>query len=653
MRYNRQNLSLAPQEALSMHGWTGKILHVDLNDAVITEFPTQPYAGKYLGGRGIASRLYWEMVSPPTTAFDPENHLIFMTGPLVATGALAANRMSVVGRSPMAYPEGYCYGNIGGFFGVELKEAGYDGIVITGRSPEPVYLYVHNGRAELRDAASLWGNGAYRVEEMLGQVHGEKARFLTTGVAGENLIRSAVIFGSHQSTATAGFGAVMGSKKLKAIVVKGTGKISVADQDKLKELNRYTVKINQRVHLAIPPLITATQHGHLLEVRGRGGCDRCGLICIRNLYRYGQRLEGYRRCQSMEYYLPWRYGRDDEPVDTVFDAPTLANDYSIGTFELQSIIDWLYACCKSGALTDEETGLPLSKIGTREFLEKLLHAIAYREGFGGILADGLVRAREKLPAKAGEMYSHAIAPIGQNDLAPARAIVAHALIYPLEPRVHQPLIHEISFVNAAWGINLMQPGSTGVTTRVFHDIAKAFWGSEAAGDLSSYEGKALAAQKIQNRTYIKDSLGLCDFAWPVTYSFATPDHVGDPDLEAKIFTAVTGIDARELDPGAERVAAVQRAILLREGRRVPQDDFPADFNFTEPLGEGARGGKVMVPGPHDEAVDATGNTLDRDKFTGMLKEYYRLRSWDEATGLPRADTLQKLGLEDLLPSFQT
>ncbi|HUT67793.1 MAG TPA: aldehyde ferredoxin oxidoreductase N-terminal domain-containing protein [Dehalococcoidales bacterium] len=635
-----------------MHGWMGRILHVDLNNAAITEFSTQPYAEKYLGGRGIASRLYWERVKPETRAFDPENRLIFVTGPLVATGAQGATRMSVVGKSPMAYPEGYCYGNIGGFFAAELKRAGWDGIVITGRSPDPVYLYINNDKVELRDASSLWGNGAYRVEEMLRQVHGEKARFLTTGIAGENLIRSAVIFGSHQSTATAGFGAVMGSKKLKAIVVKGTGKPSVADPDKLTELNRYTVKISQRVHLAVPPLITATQHGHLLEVRSKGGCDRCGIACIRNLYRYGQRLEGYRRCQAMEYYLPWRYGLDDEPVDTLFDAPTLANDYSIGTFELQSIIDWLYACFKSGVLTDEETGLPLSRIGTREFLEKLLHSIAYREGFGGILADGLVRAGEKVSAQARKMFSHTIAPVGQQDLAPPRAIVAHALIYPMEPRIHQPLIHEISFVNAAWSINLMQPGSTGVTTGVFHEIAKAFWGSEAAGDLSSYEGKALAAQKIQNRTYTKDSLGLCDFAWPITYSFATPDHVGDPTLEAKLFTAVTGADAGELAPCAERIASVQRAIMVREGHRVPEDDFPPEFNFTEPLGSGPRGGKVMVPGPRDEAVDATGNVLDRDKFSGMLREYYRLRGWDEETGLPRADTLNNLGLEDLLPSFQ-
>ncbi len=635
-----------------MNGWMGKIMHVNLNNAEITQFSTRPYGEKYLGGRGIASRLYWETVSPETGAFDPENRLIFMTGPLVATGAHGATRMSMVGKSPMTFPEGYCYGNTGGFFGAELKRAGFDGIIVSGRASSPVYLFIKDSDPELRDASSLWGQAAYRSAEMLQQAHGDKVRFMTIGLAGENLVRSAVIFGSHQSTATGGFGAVMGSKNFKAIAVSGTGKVSVADPAGLKELNRYTVQICKRFHLAIPPLVTATGHGNLLEVLGKGGCYQCGLECIRNLYRYGKKFEGYRKCQAMEYYLPWRYNHEDEPVETFFDAPTLANDYGIGTFELQNIIDWLYACHQVEALTDGETGLPLSKIGTREFLEKLLYAIAHREGFGDILAEGLVRAGEKVPAKARALLSHTVAAIGQNDLAPSRAIIAHALIYPMEPRVHQPLIHEISFVNAAWGLHLMDPKLTPVTTKVFHDVAKAFWGSDEAGDLSSYEGKALAARNIQNRTYTKDSLGLCDFAWPITYSFSTPDHVGDPDLEAKIFTAVTGLNSNVIDQGAERIANLQRGILVREGRKLPEADLPLEFNFTEPLEAGARGQKVMVPGPGDEIVEATGNTLDRDKCVSMLREYYGLRGWDEETGIPLARTLADLGLDDLLPDFQ-
>jgi aldehyde:ferredoxin oxidoreductase len=635
-----------------MYGWKGKILFVDLSNLKISIIPTEPYAGQYLGGRGIASRIYWETVTPETKAFDPANRLIFMTGPLTATGAPAANRMSVAAKSPMTHPEGYCYGNMGGFFGGDLKKAGFDGIVITGCASGPVSLLIHENEAEIKDASSLWGQGANRVGESLKRSHGDRISFLTTGVAGERLVRSAVIFGSHQSTSTGGFGAVMGSKNLKAIVARGDRKPPVADPAGLKELSRYTLRISKRVRLSIPPMITMTGRGHLMEVIGKGGCRQCGMECIRGFYRYGQNLEGYRRCQAMEYYLPWRYNRENEPIETLFDAPTLANDYSICTFELQNIIDWLYACYQAGAITETETGLPLSKIGAREFLEKLLQAIAYREEFGDILAEGLVRAKERIPDSATKLYGNAIAPIGQNDLAPPRAIVTHALLYPLEPRVHQPLIHETSFVRAAWAINRMQPGATPVTNRLFHAIAKAFWGSEAAGDLSSYEGKDLAARNIQNRTYLKDSLGLCDFGFPICYSFNTPDGLGDPDLEAKLFTAVTGAASGDLAGYAERICNQQRAILLREGRKVPDDDYPLDFNFTQPLQTDSRGQPVMVPGPGDEVVAASGKMLDRSKFAVMLKGYYRLRGWDETTGLPRPETLHRLGQDDLAPVFR-
>jgi len=633
------------QKETVMNGWMGKILKIDLNQEKITEISTWSYAEKFLGGRGIASRIYWETVRPEVKAFDPENALIFMTGPLTGSGAQGATRMSVVGKSPMAYPEKYCYGNIGGFFGGELKRAGYDGIVISGRAARPVYLWINDGKADFRNAAELWGKGAVRVGEMLLQSHGERARFLTTGIAGENRVRSAVIFGSHQSTSTAGFGAVLASKNLKAIVVRGTGKVSVADVPTLRELNRYTVQISKRLDLSIPPDTTMSQHGHLLERLGKGGCDQCGLDCIRNRYRYGKKpeLEGYRRCQAMEFYMPWIYGQEDEPVETFFDAPTLANDYSICTFELRNMLRWFTACYKAGTLTDELTGLPLSRIGTREFLEKLLYSIAHRQGFGDILAEGLVRGSEKAPPAARAMLDPSVLPIGDTEVTLPRSSVVHAILDPMEPRMSRPITHG-GFARAAWGLGQMDPQHIPITTEVFREIARTFWGSIEAADVSSYDGKALAAVKIQNRCYTEDSLGLCDFAWPLAYSFSKPDHVGDPTLEAKLFTAVTGVSGDELDRYAERIVNQQRAILLREGRKVPQDDFPPEVNFTEPLK--ARG-PMMVPGKGDKLVSVEGKVLDKNQFTRMLGEYYQLRGWNTETGLPLRESLSRLGIEDL------
>jgi aldehyde:ferredoxin oxidoreductase len=221
----------------------------------------------------------------------------------------------------------------------------------------------------------------------------------------------------------------------------------------------------------------------------------------------------------------------------------------------------------------------------------------------------------------------------------------------MEPRVHQSILHEIGFVRAAWMLNQLRPDLSPMTTQVFHNVARVFWGSDEAGDLSGYEGKALAAKRIQNRSYLKDSLGLCDFAWPITYSFSTPDYLGDPHLEARIFSAVTGVEGKELEQSAERICVMQRAILVREGRRVPEDDFPHEFNFAEPLGASSHGRKMLVPGPRDETVDATGKTLDKARFTRILKEYYSLRGWDEETGQPLPETLAALGLDELMPVF--
>lgn len=514
--------------------------------------------------------------------------------------------------------------------------------MLEGRAPKPIYLYITDDKAELRDASFLWGHGVYRTRKLIEQVHGNKIKFITTGVSGERRVRTAVLVASHDSVATAGLGAVMGSKNLKALVVKGNGRPSVFDSGKLKELNRYTKHISKRFRLSTPPNLIGAPIA--VECVGKGGCDQCGLECIRGRYRISSGKEGYRKCQSMEVYLPWQYSKNDEPVETFFDAPTLCNDYSLCTMEIRSILKWLYKCYQSGCLSENETGLPLSQIGTRTFLEKLLHLIAYREGFGDILAEGLVRAGEQVPDEARAMFPHVVVPIGQGDWQSPRVYFAHALLYALEPRMHMPLLHEIGFLRARWNVHLLRPDLSPVSSAVFRNVAKAFWGSEEAMNLASYEGKAMAAKKIQDRMYLKDSLGLCSFAWPIMDSFNTPNHVGDPTLELELFSAVTGHPGEELDRYAERIFNLQRIILIREGRRVPESDSIPDYNFNEPFKKDLVGRELIIPGQRGEIVSTVENVLDRDKFKNMLKEYYQLRGWDPETGLPQAETLSALDL---------
>jgi aldehyde:ferredoxin oxidoreductase len=629
-----------------MNGWMGKFLEIDLTHSKISTIETKPYADKYLGGRGIASRLYWEKVMPDVKALDPGNRLTFMTGPILATGAQGAARMSVSAKAPQTYPERYCYGSMGGFFPAELKKAGWDGIVFDGRAEKPVLLFINDDKVELRDASDWWGKRAYEVEELVKTTYGDKACFATTGVAGENLVRSATIFGSQLASAAAGFGAVMASKNLKAIIVRGTGSVKVADPAGLKELNKYSLKMKNTVSLAITPNIGGTGHGHLLKEIGRRHCYQCGFACSKLIYRFGDdpKLEGLRGCQAMEFYLPWVFGREDDAAKILYDASTLANDYSIETFELQTMTAWLYACYQAGVLTEKETGLPLSKMGTREFLDKLLYKIAHREGFGDILAEGMMRVRDLVPEKARNLIPPNVAPIGTHDGVPPRAFIAHALLYPFETRMHPITVHEMGYLRIPWSMYQEDPKSSPISPESFLKISRLFWGSEEAADQTTYAGKSMAARNIQNRTYLRDSLGLCDFAWPITYSFSTPDGVGDPELEGKIFTAVTGIPASELPVYAERIFNIQRLILVREGHRIPEDDFPPDFNFTEGLLVGMHGAKMIMPGPGAQPADMAGNKLDREKFIAMLKEYYKLRGWDKETGLPTKETIKKLGL---------
>ena len=622
-------------------GYMGKIVEVDLDNNKIDFIPTEKYAEKFLGGRGIASRIYWERVKPETKAFDRENVLIFMTGPLVATSVQGAARLSVVGKSPMAYPEGYCYGDFGGFAGAELKRAGFDGIVISGISPKRVYLWIHDEQVELRPAEPIWGQNAYDVEESLQQAHGKNTKFIATGIAGENRVRTAVLVASHHATANGGFGAVMGSKGLKAIAIKGNLKPSVANPEKLKELNNYTVRISKRYQIHRFP------RQHLIERVGNGHCYQCGLECIRGLYRIPSGRQDYRKCQSMAVYSPWVYGNEDEPVDTFFDGSTMCNDYSLCTIDISGIVGWLHRCYNKGYLTEEETGLPLSEIGTRHFFDKLLQLISYRNGFGDILAEGLYRVRNQVNESAKKLIPYFVAPVGIGAADSGRRNRAHAILSVFEPRASRPLQHEIDWLMWRWRANQATPEHSQVTYEVVRSIAEQFWGSAEAAKLSTYKGKANAAKRTQNRVCLKDSLGLCDFAWPIMDSMNTFDYVGDPNLEAEIFQAVTGVDGKQLELFAERIFNQQRAIMVSEGRQAPEEDRPPEYNFTVPTET-----ENFVPGHDGKPVSTLGSLLDEGKFKEMIGEYYQLRGWEQTSGLPYRKTLVDLGIEDLAATFE-
>jgi len=215
----------------SIYGWAGQILRGDLTTLQFTAEDTMQYAKQVLGGRGIAAQIAWNELSPKIGAFDPANCLIIMSGPLTGTATPGSGRVMFGGIAPQVYPTPrYTRSSMGGHWGAMLKYGGYDGIVLTGRAEQPVYLWIHDSIAEVRDASHLWGVDTYSTQQLLLREHGADAVAITIGPAGEHLSRIAIIANETENAAgQGGFGAVMGSKNLKAIVVHGTLPLNISD----------------------------------------------------------------------------------------------------------------------------------------------------------------------------------------------------------------------------------------------------------------------------------------------------------------------------------------------------------------------------------------------------------------------------------------
>lgn len=636
-----------------LYGWTGKILDIDLTERKISTLYTEEYSKRFLGGIGIGEKIYWDEGSPELNAFHPINPLILMTGPLAATQAPAAPRIVACGKSPCIYPETFVSASLGGFFPAELKKAGYDGIIIKGRADRSVYLNIENEKIEIRDASHLWGLTNSKTHHTIRNEVGEKVRILSIGPGGENGSRIGIIFTDVAGSGSMGFGSVMGSKNLKAIAAKGTGTIPVADAGKIKLIRKKLKEMTGQGYYnldGIPITLPGT------EVIKKIHCHGCPQGCSRSLQRNASGAEDIRKCQTGIFYSMWDRKLHNKPTDASFRAATIANEYSICIMELVFLLMWLDKCLENGILTEKEIELPVSQMGSIEFLETMIKKISYREGFGDVLAEGAIRASEIVGKESREITRNIFTQTGRAIAYGPKVFIHSALIYATEPRPSITELHEICEPLTKWALWYTSKGEkTYVSTDVLRKIGKKFWGSEQAVDFSTYEGKALASVLIQNRQHAKESLILCDFAWPVYDDVSTEDHVGDPTLESQLLSAVTGkeIDEKELNHTAERIFALNRAILLREGRKGREDDYLPDFFFVEqeeriPDAFGMHNPELFLPGSGDEVISRKGKAVDKEIFEKIKDEYYKLRGWDVKTGLLKKDTLKKLELNEVV-----
>lgn len=613
-------------------GYNGKVLHVDLSsrEIRIEEPPDEQYR-KYIGGSAMAAYYLLNELEPGIDPLGPDNILVVMTSPTCGTALSGANRYSVAAKSPLT--GGYGESEAGGYFGPELKSAGFDGILIKGQADSPVYLYVTDGAAELRDATKFWGQLSGDVQDGIVEECGKRTRVLQTGIAGENLVRFAALTNEcRHYHGRSGLGAVAGSKKLKAIAVRGTGKVTIADEEGAKAVrNWYRETYNPKedgLHLyGTSRLVSILDQAGILPTRNfrqgslenaknidgttiaetildKGGtCYACAVACKREISvpelgvipKYGG--PEYETAASIGSLL----GISD--LNSVALSSQLLNQYVLDSISTGVAIAFAMECFENGILTSEDTdGLEL-RFGNTDAPARLIPMIAKREGFGAVLAEGVKRASEKI---GPESEPYALHVKGQElPMHEPRGKTSLALAYATSPTGadHVEAPHDTFFEQPGHTLQLM--GLTEPIECKDFRVAKAD---------AFYQ-----AQKVWS---IYNVAGMCNFV-------GAPIGKLEIDKLLEYYNAVTGweMELEDLVRVARRSETMMRIFNCREGRTRADDTLPR--RMFEPLENGA----------------LQGTALDEMQFEDALSRYYELMGWDPATGAPTEETIRELGLE--------
>jgi aldehyde:ferredoxin oxidoreductase len=626
-----------------VYSYAGTILHVDLSkEAVWKERLPPEMAQRFIGGRGINSALLWRLVEPGIDPLGPQNVLIFGTGALSGTFAPSSGRTTVTCKGVMTGL--YLKSSAGGHWGPELKFAGYDHLVVHGAASRPVYLWIKDDLVEIRDAQSYWGRDVDDIEEKLGEDIGEdRFEAACIGIGGENLVRFASIMIGHSAAGRGGAGAVMGSKKLKAIVVKGSNPIFVADKDGFKkavlesvqdlmsfparkglsqfgtaglvplrnEMNLFPTKNFQESFLEDAYKIS----GQFLSERGYLknclGCSACGTSCHRYTQIDRGRYKGS-RSGGPEYETVASLGAGCCVTDTeaVLKANELCNRYGLDTISTGGVIQWAMECYQRGVLSDKDTGGLKLRWGDGDVLVRLVGQIAHRQGIGALLAEGVKIASERI---GQESYKWAIQVKGlEQSRAEVRARKGYALALSVNTRGPD---HLMSQVYAEDG-----------TTPEARSLIKSITGSEEYASCFRIEKRGAITRWHEDYYAVSDSLGLCTF---VTLSRG---YLIDPLIASRFYSYATGRDvsAESLLLIGQRIINLEKAFNVREGATRKDDTLPWRL-LNEPIATGVHAGLRTTP----------------DQLDQMQDEYYQLRGWDRKTSRPLAETLQELGLEEV------
>ncbi|MDH5703069.1 MAG: aldehyde ferredoxin oxidoreductase family protein [Aigarchaeota archaeon] len=634
-----------------MYGWAGRILHIDLasRKTWVEELP-KDLGARFLGARGINAKLLWDLIRKPgIDPFGPENVLIFGAGTLTGTVAPSSGRTTVTCKGPITGL--YLKSNMGGHWGAELKFAGYDHVILHESSKRPVYVWINNNVVEIEDASHLWGLNVRETNKALKHDLGDnEMKVACIGPAGENLVRFAAIMSSfYHAAGRGGAGAVMGSKKLKAIAVRGTGTIMIKEADKFKEVafaareslakdsgaqslydygtsgsmegvNELHAFPNYNFRLGHLENIHSVTGQNLVEkgylVR-RVGCFSCTISC----HRYCRVAEGpYAGTASggPEYETLCALGGGTWVLDTeaVLKANELCNLLGLDTISTGNIIQWAMETYEKGLLTKKETdGIDL-KFGNAEALIKTVEAIGNREGkIGSLLAEGVKRAAEKVGKNSWKWAICNSKGLEQSSVE-TRSAKAYALAFAVNPRGPDHL-HTEPF--AEFGAS---PEAVALIEKLTGDKKWALpYYTEHRPEIVRWHEDCYA---------VTDSLGFCAFASTSAYG-VTPRNM------AEMFSLATGIAVteEEIMLAGRRIVTAEKCFNVREGADRKLDDLPWRL-MHEPAASGSEKGFMN----------------SEEEMNGMLDKYYALHGWDLETSWPYKETLNMLDLKEVAEELQ-
>ena len=631
-----------------LFGWTGKYLCVDLSSGRIEARDTGEYTEKYIGGKGLMHRYAWEKIPKGVSAFSPENILMISTGPLTGTPVPTSGRVEVGGVAAQSLPEMYSHSGIGGWFGPELKYAGYDALMIQGKSPSPCYLWINDGKAEIKSASTLWGRGAYSTQKELEKIHGRGVKSLVIGPAGEHQSRIAVLVsGASNAAGQGGFGGVAGAKNLKAICIRGTHSLKLARPEAVLETWKTVAKPPSK-----NPLRTNTRFeyfSHVIEnvpyqtfnVACSQACDRacfpafidvpCAsrpglssaeLGCTAQL-GIGWEVAEVSDVQREKDPLSWPLWRKN--LERGMETVELMNEYGLNQYDLLGgMVPWLVMATHEGLLSEKDFGIPIDP-DQPDWWARFLHMVAYREGFGDLLAEGTTRTINTLgKEKYGDtLYS------GERSFGGIKMPTAVSLQQAWGYAEHY----------SGRGINSSEPypdwllGALAWMTQsrdAFNDThrrTRMEWMEQFRADPYRGETGPWIAIWNENRSEFKCSLVICDYAFPMPYF---------TNAESYLFSAVTGEDitTEEVELIGERLKNVQRAVLVRNHGRTRQ----TEINEILPIFKKPDG--------------SSGAVINEKEFSVLVDHYYDQRGWDRVTGWPTRGTLEKLGLNDIADELE-